>query len=146
MSNYSFAEYEEAVLEALAGIDGLQTLKGYAGELDEQGALEQFRRGFPGILVEISEAEYEIRTMPCYQQIVTVNVMVGDRSYRSQDEARAAGVYNLLAAVRGVLLGKTLGLEIRPLVLRREVKLASSPSTVLYLAQYQIINDYVVEA
>lgn len=145
MSNYTFADYEEAVLEALAEIDGLKTLKGYAGELDEQGALEQFRRGFPGILVEIGEAEYEISTMPFYQQTVTVNILVGDRSYRSQDEARAVGVYSLLAAVQTALLGKTLDMDIRPLILRREVKLASSPSTVLYLAQYQIVNDYVAE-
>jgi len=142
--NYSFADYEEAILEALADME-LKTLKGYAGELDEQGALEQFRRGFPGILVEISEAEYEIATMPYYWQAVTANLVIGDRSYRSQDEARTGGVYGLLAEVRAALLGKTLGLEIRPLVLLREVKLASSTSTVLYLAQYQIINDYVAE-
>ncbi len=143
--NYTLADYENAVLTALSSLTYLKTLKGYAGELDEEGALEQFRRGFPGILVEIGEAEYEAVTMPFYHQEVTVNLLVGDRSYRSQDEARAVGVMQILDDVRGLLLGTTLGLEIRPLLLRREVKLASSTSTVLFLAQYQLLNDYIAE-
>lgn len=144
--NYTLSDYESAVLAALSGLTYLKTLRGYAGELDEQQALEQFRRGFPGILVEIGGAEYEAVTMPFYHQVVTVNVLVGDRSYRSQDEARGVGVMRILDDVRQLLLGKTVGLEIRPLLLVREEKLASSSSLVLYLAQYQIMNDYIAES
>lgn len=149
--NYSFDDYEAALLWALndlaAPVGYLKTLKGYAGELDEETALDNFLRGFPGVLVEMSEAAYDIATMPFYSQDVTVSLLVGARSFRSQDEARGGdtGAFKILADLRRRLLGKTLGLEIQPLVIVRESKLASSPQTVIYLAQYKFTNDRIEE-
>lgn len=150
--NYSFDDYEAAILAALAslgvGEEGyLKTLKGYAGELDEDAALDTFLRGFPGVLVEVSQADYEAVTMPYYQQEVSVNLLVGARSFRSQEEARggSAGAFTILADLRRLLLGQDLGLLIRPLLLIRESKLASSTKTVIYLAEYRLINDRIEE-
>lgn len=147
MANYSFEDYENAILAALAPLTYLKTLAGYAGELDDVQAMERFRRGFPGVLVEVAEAAYEIITMPYYYQEVTINLLVGDRSYRSQDDARGGdtGVYRILRDIQELLLGNTLGLEIRPIVPVRDVKLGSSVHTVLYLAEYRLINDRIEE-
>ncbi|MFA6690746.1 MAG: phage protein Gp37 [Saccharofermentanales bacterium] len=147
--NYSFEDYETAILAALAGLKVpsgyLKTLQGYAGDLDEEAALENFTRGFPGVLVEVGEATYEVVTMPYYSQMVTVNLLVGARSYRDQSEARwgSTGVFRILNDVRTLILGKNFGLEIRPLTIISEEKICSAPQIVIYLAQYKIINDRI---
>ncbi len=150
--NYTFADYEAAILAALASLEApngyLKTLKGYAGELDEVSAFETFTRGFPGILVEIEGARYEPVTMPFHYQEINVNLLIGSRSYRDQDEARGGttGVFTILNDVRTLLLGKDLNLEIRPLILNTEDKLPPlNPRVVLYLAKYTIINDRIQE-
>jgi len=150
--NYAFADYEAAILTALSSLETpggyLKTLKGYAGELDEASAFETFARGFPGILVEIEGARYESVTMPFYHQETTVNLLIGSRSYRDQDEARggSTGVFTILDDVRTLLLGKDLSLAIRPLILNAEDKLPSiNPRVILYIAKYTIINDRVEE-
>ncbi len=149
--NYSFEDYETAILTALAGLKVpggyLKTLQGYAGELDEETALDNFTRGFPGVLVEIGEARYESVTMPYYYQEAMVNLLVGARSYRDQSEARggSTGAFTILNDMRTLLLGKDLGLEIRPITLISEEKLGSAPKIVIYLAQYKITNDRIEE-
>ncbi|RJR38687.1 MAG: DUF1834 family protein [Deltaproteobacteria bacterium] len=154
--NYGFDDYEAAILQALASLNTgtggyLKTLKGYAGELDEDAALDNFIRGFPGVLVEVSEATYDAATMPFYLEEATVNLLVGSRSYRSEKAARggSTGAYTILKDLRRLLLGKTLGLEIRPLQLVRQVKMTGlSPraaKTAIYLAEYRLKNDYIAE-
>jgi hypothetical protein len=149
--NYSFEDYENAVLSRLAGLKEpqgyLKELQGYAGELDEETALENFLRGWPGVLVEVSRADYEVTTMPYYSQEVYVSLLVGARSFRSQAEARggSTGAYAILADLRRLLLGDDLGLEIRPLELVGETTLGSTPNAVLYLAQYKFVNDRIAE-
>jgi phage gp37-like protein len=150
--NYGFDDYEAAILKALASLkvengSYLKTLKGYAGELDEDAALDNFLRGFPGVLVEVSEADYSVLDIVQDYQETRVNLLVGARSFRSQDQARGgdAGAFTILKDLRRLLNRKDLGLEIRPLQIRKETKLASSPKTVIYLAEYVIINDSVTE-
>jgi len=154
--NYGFDDYEAALLRALGSLKAekggyLKTLKGYAGELDEDAALANFIAGFPGVLVEVSEAAYEPVTMPFYYEEATVNLLVGARSFRSQDEARggSTGAFTILKDLRRLLLGKTLGLEIRPLELVRQVKMTGlSPRAAkiaIYLAEYRLKNDYISE-
>lgn len=149
--NYSFEDYEAAVIAALADLKApsgyLKILKGYAGEFDEEKALENFLAGFPGVLVEIGEARYESVTMPYYYQEVTINLYLGARSWRNQEEARTGemGIAKILTDIRDRLLGKALGLEIRPCTIIQEFKIGSDRHTVLYGAQYKIINDRIEE-
>ena len=149
--NYSFQDYENAVLEALTPLkqenDGyLKVLKAYAGELGSEDALKRFFViNFPAVLVKVSRAEYEPADLECVRQTVTVDLLICARSYRSQDEARKGetGVYKILRDIRGSLSGNKLGLSIRPVMPRREWELGSTPQLVFYAAQYIIINDCV---
>lgn len=153
MTNYTFADYETAILDALEPLkepDGyLKVLQGYAGEFSEDAALATFLRGFPGVLAEITEAVYVRQPGQYYSQLhdqmVTATLYVGARNWRSQDTARTGdtGVYTILADIRRLLLGKTLGLEVYPLELRREWRLAADRACVLYAAEYLIRNPRI---
>ncbi len=151
--NYTLTDYEDAVLTALdsLSVDSggyLKVLKGYAGEFDGGVVSEQFIRGFPGVLVEIPEAVYTTANNVFYRQEATVNLYIGARSYRSQNDARGedTGISRVLYDIRSLLLGKTLGLQIRPLENVREMKVAGDRHTVLFAAQYKITNDRIAEA
>jgi hypothetical protein len=153
--NYTFGDYETAVLAALSPLKEppgyLKTLQGYAGEFTEDAAMETFLRGFPGVLVEITEAVYE-RT-PGYSrdrlhsQTATISLYAGARNWRSQAEARGSdtGIYAMLADFRRLLLGNNLGLEIYPLELNREMRLAADRQVVLYAAEYRLINPLIIK-
>lgn len=162
--NYSFEDYEVAILNTLVELKKpagyLTTLKGYGQELDDKAALNNFVRGFPGVLVEVMSAKYDeaAMTYPYYQQKVLINILIGTRSYRSQDAARlgTTGAFQILDDVRSLLLGSTLDLEIRPLRLIREGKIGSKPiqigvpiqdpiltEMIIYLAEYELINDRI---
>lgn len=148
--NYSLEDYEVALLNALSplSVDNggyLKTLSAYAGEATVETALEQFLRGFPGLLVLIQGADYDHRNYCEWTQTVKVVLLLGAQSWRSQNEARgdATGMAKLLADVRALLLGSRLGLEIRPVDIVREELIAGDNAHVLWWAEYAIINDNV---
>lgn len=152
--NYSFADYETAVLAALEPLRQpagyLKTLQGYAGEFAAEEVLDLFLRGFPGILVEITEAVYERQKdhrESLHIQRATITLYLGARQWREQTQARSGevGIYRMLADVRRLLLGNSLGLEILPLELYREAKVAADRHTVLYLAEYILINPRITK-
>lgn len=150
--NYTFENYEDAVLRALSGlaVSGggyLKELKGYAGEfaLKEDELYVYSLRGWPTVLVEVTEANYEFYTEPFYRQTVKLTLFVAAQSWRSQGEARGS-ISLILADLRERLLRKTLWLEILPLELVREYKIAGSPEMVLYGAEYQFANIRVTAA
>ncbi len=152
--NYAFSDYEDAVLNALADLKRenggyLADLEGYAGQLDNATALKTWMGRFPAVAVAVPEAAYppELRTNVFWRQDVKVFVFVGAQSWRGQAEARKGlvGAHLILKDVRRLLLGKTLGLEIRECNLLRESVLASDLSSVIYTAEYQIINDRITE-
>ena len=152
--NYSFTDYEDAVLAALEDLRRetggyLADLSGYAGQLDSQTALKVWLGRFPAVAVAVPEANYPmvLRTNAFWGQEVKVYVFVGAQSWRGQAEARkgAVGAQTILADIRDRLLGKTLGLEIRECHLLREAVLASDLNSVIYAAEYQLINDRIME-
>jgi len=160
MPNYSFADYENAVLQTLADLKAptgyLKTLAGYSGEFNEDVAFENFLQGFPGVLVEIAAAEYSQTELPfppvIVNQTVTVQLYVAALSWRDQAAARkgatgVTGAYTILADIRKYLLGKTLGLQIRPVVPQGEFKINHELGSrvVLYGAKYLIVNDRILE-
>ena len=148
--NYGFDDYENAILNELSSLKKenggyLRVLKGYAGELGTEEAFRKFLGLMPQVLVEIESAKYTL--VGCsYAQNVLINLYVSSSSYRSQDDARKGtiGVYKILKDVRNILINNNLGFEIRPLILSSERKLASSNRVVIYLAEYQIINDRII--
>lgn len=155
--NYTFADYENAILSALAPLGSyLKTLKGYSGQFDDRSVWEQFLANFPGVLVEIAAAEYTPTNLPfpplICMQTVTAQLYLGSLSWRDQKAARSGGVevvgvYTILNDIRKYLQGKTLGLEIRPLAPQAEFKINHDLGSrvVLYGARYQIINDRIME-
>jgi hypothetical protein len=157
--NYTFADYEELILAALAGLkapDGpLAVLAGFAGEivLTEAGLLLVLLNRFPAALVEISDAAYQPFPHPYFTQEVTVSLSVCARSLRSQDEARGgeAGAYAILHQIREKLLGLKLAADLLPLLLVRERKVAATFAEELkyvtvYEAQYKFTNPRVSAA
>lgn len=159
MTNYSFADYENAILTALDGLretEGgyLKTLRGYSGELDDRSLWEAVAARFPAVLVEVAGATYNQLNLPfpplICQQLPVVNIIVAAHFWRDQADARTAanvGAYSILDAVRGLLMGKTFSLDIRHCLLLDENKLAHDlgAHVVLYLARYQLINDRITE-
>lgn len=152
--NYSFTEIEDAVKAALADLEKknggyLAELVGYAGQLDSEEAIRQWRGRFPAVAVDVRGATYPVsgRTNAYWQQIIQVNILVGAQSYRGQAEARGgqAGSHIILQDIHSRLLGKNLGLEIRECVIVKEEVLASDQNTVIHVAEYQIINDRIME-
>jgi hypothetical protein len=150
---YSFADYENAVLTALAGLKApagyLQTLAGQAGQfqVNADGFVITTLQGFPAIIVEVVEANYQPNSITFYTQQVTINLYVVARSWRSQDDARSGdtGVYQILEDIRAALLGNTLGLNIRAVGLEpfKEERLLADQSMVIYLSSYRLINDKI---
>lgn len=148
--NYSDEQYEIAVLEKLNGLHVdhggyLKTLQAYAGDLTTDTALEQFIRGFPGLLVLIQSSDYYQQNNCFWRQEVKVALLVGARSWRSQGEARgdSTGISKIKADIRDLLLNTRLGLEIRPLELLREEFIAGDNAHVLWWIEYMITNDNV---
>jgi len=154
--NYTFTDYENAVIAALAPLTYLKTCQGYSGQFDDRSVWEQFLARFPGVLVEIAAAEYVQTELPfppvIVTQTVTVQLYVAALSWRDQAAARKGatgitGAYTILADIRKYLLGKTLGLQIRPVVPQGEFKINHELGSrvVLYGARYLIVNDRIVE-
>lgn len=152
--NYSFTDYEEAVKNALADLEKrnggyLADLAGYAGQLDSEEAIRLWRGRFPAVAVDVRGATYPEsgRTNAFWQQKIQVFALVGAHSYRGQAEARGgqAGSHIILQDIRSRLLGKTLGLEIRECIIVQESVLASDQNSVIHMAEYQIINDRIME-
>jgi phage gp37-like protein len=152
--NYSFTDYEDAVINALADLrreNGgyLAELNGYAGQLDTPTALKTWAGRFPAITVAVPNASYPegSRSYDYWGQYVKVLVFIGAQSWRGQAAARGGeiGGAKILADVRSRLLNKELGLGIRGCFPVREQVLASDQTTVIYVAEYQIINDRILE-
>jgi phage gp37-like protein len=152
--NYSFTDYENAVLFALGDLTRenggyLAALEGYAGQLDSPQALKLWLGRVPAVAVAVTGAEYPAggRSNLFWRQDVQFYIFVGAQSWRGQDEARkgAVGAHLILADIRRRLLGQTLGLEIRECSLVREYVLASDLNSVIFAAEYQIINDRITE-
>jgi hypothetical protein len=148
--NYTNEDYENAIMAELQSLhvdEGgyLRTLEAYAGQMNEETALEQFVRGFPGVLIIISDSTYREENNLFWSQDVGVKCFIGARSWRSQDEARGddTGISRILMDIRSRLMGHRIGLEIRPVEIVREEFIMGDPSTVLWGAEYLIINDNV---
>ena len=154
--NYSFKDYEDAILARLASLgqpEGLlRELKGFAGEivLSETGLLLVLLNRFPAVLVEISEATYTPGPHPFHTQEVTATLHVCSRSLRSQEEARGgdAGAYTILSELRRLLLGKALADDLLPLLLTNESKVGAGLTEaneyiVIYAAKYKFINSRI---
>ena len=148
--NYSFKDYEDAIINALMPLhvkNGgyLRVIKGYTGELDADEIMRRFLGNSPGVCVEIYSAEYSQQTFPYYSQEVTVYIYVAAKTTYEQDVARKGeqGVFRILKDIRDRLLGSNLGLNIRPVEIKREAKLGSTEHTVLFAAQYVIKNDRI---
>jgi len=147
--DYSFKDYENAVLDALAPLSQenggyLKTLEAYSGEFGGEESLERFFiANFPAVLVRIVGAEYEPADIECDRQTVTVELLVCARSYRSQDNESEPGAYEILHDIRNLLVDSKLGLSIRPVMIRSEQELDGTSQLVFYVAQYIIVNDCV---
>jgi len=152
MTDYSFGDYETGLLTVLqpllAPAGPLLVLEGYAGHIRAtEFGVEVSLRGLPAVLVEIEAAEYEVIAHPYLSAQVRVTLYVAARSWRDQAEARTgeAGVYSLLADLREILTGNTLGLEIRAcgLLPVEEKILAGDQAQVIYTARYKFWHDRV---
>jgi hypothetical protein len=155
--NYSFEDYERAILDALIGAAGLGYLKvieGYSGQFDDRAVWDLFYGRFPGVLAKITDAEYEETKKPfpphILKQTATVALYIGAISWRDQADARggAKGAYTVLKDLRTVLLGNNLGLEIRPLLPLDEAEIVHGfgSRVVLYVTRYTLINDRILSA
>jgi hypothetical protein len=150
--NYSFTDYEAAVLWALEGLRApvgpLAVLEGFAGQIKAaEFGLEVSLRGMPAVLVEVEGADLDYHALPYYTETVRINLYVAARSWREQEGARGeSGVYGLLSSLRGLLLANTLSLTIRStgLELIKEDKVAGDQAQVIYVAQYRLHNDRVI--
>lgn len=154
--------YEAAIKDALAvyaKANGgyLMSLEGYAGQFDRDETLQLWLGRLPSILINLDQGNFPERTNQFWKEELSVNLIIGVRSWRGQDESRGSsstqiGLSKIFMDVRTVLLGKTLGLTtdsgaaaIRPLELVREVILDSDAGLVIGGAEYLIINDRVTE-
>lgn len=157
MSNYSFSNYEGMILTRLAPLAApagpVPVLRGFSGEIAlTEAGLYILLNQFPAVLVEVLDAKYVPTSLPYYRQDVEVLLHVCDRSLRSQDEARAgsSGVYDLLAAIRALLLGWYPAADLLPLVLTGEIKAATGLTEanewiVVYHARYQLTNPRITQ-
>ncbi len=152
--NYAFSQYEDAILAALSDLKKenggyLKALEGYAGQLDTEQALKVWAGRLPAVAVAIVGATYpnSSRSTIFWRQDVRVLIFAGAQSWRGQAAARsgAAGMPQILADIRSRLLNKTLGLEILGCFPAGESILASDLTTVIFTAEYQIINDRILE-
>ncbi len=153
--NYSFEDYEKGVLNALADLKRensggyLAALEGYAGQLDTLTAIKTWAGRFPAVAVAVPSAVYvdEARNNVYWQEKAKVLVFIGAQSWRGQAAARGGvtGAQTIVKDVRSRLLNKNLGLEIRGLIPQAAGVLASEQNIVIYVAEYQIINDRILE-
>jgi hypothetical protein len=148
--NYSFVEYEAAVLAALESLKvaqggSLAALEANTGQVQptDEGLLI-FSGQFPAVLVEVDEADYHQDSIAFLKQTVTVNLYVVAQNWRGQGDARGAA-FTILADLRRLLLNNTLGLEIRKsgLELAKEKKLYGDLKMVIFLVQYKFYNDRI---
>lgn len=152
--NYSFTDYEDAILAALAELKKenggyLLALEGYGGQLDSEAALKVWAGRFPAVAVAVPQAEYPDtdRSNVYGGENVSIYMWAGAHSWRGQGEARkgVVGVHKIIMDIRRLIFNKTLGLAIRPCLPKRVTIFASTQTMVIYQLEYQIINDRITE-
>lgn len=133
MANETYAQLEDAALDALAALDHtqpggyLRTRKSYQGELDVESA-DQLHLQYPALLLFIDAVGWtpSSTTGLDYVERPELVVFVGDQNWRGEKEARRGGIggsevgsYKMLRDVVAKLAGKTFGLAIGPLIPQR---------------------------
>lgn len=147
--NISREQYEQAVITVLSPllIDNggyLYSIAGYAGQFDRDEALQLWLGRLPALLVLLNEATFPDRSTHYWQERLELVILVGARSWRSQEESRNIGISQIFQDLRLFLLNKDLGLAIRPLEITGERIIDSDINLVVGSAEYLIINDRVM--
>lgn len=140
---YTITQLEDAIisaLEALKTSHGVRAVKTYGSELDE-GDIKKTAAQVPAVYLVYGGSDYAAHGGRKVEQ-PRFHVLVLDKSLRAEEEARRGGaqnpgVYALLNAVRDVLCGKQLGLEIGPFELIGEEPVFIGDGLALYGAQYK---------
>lgn len=141
---YTIEQIEDAIIAALAPLKaslGVRTIKSYQAELDSEDDIARAARLFPAIIAVYGGSEYadhgsrKIETM-------TYMLFICDKNLRAEGEARRGGVgnpgtYAMLNAVRDLLYGKKMSLQIFPLKLPREKPVYLGMGLSIYSAEYE---------
>jgi len=142
--SYTIEQIEDALidkLDALKDTQGVRTLKTYQGELETEDDVAKMVRLFPAVFVVYGGSDYADHGARKVQKMRFV-IIVCDKSLRAEEEARRGGVnnpgtYALLGAVRDLLYGSMLDLEIYPVSLLREESAWFSKGVSIYAAEYE---------
>jgi Mu-like prophage protein gp37 len=146
---YTIEQLEDALVLALDGLKaslGVRTIKTYQGELAEAD-LRKIVYLFPAIFVVWGGSQYSAHGS---RKVETgaYNLFVCDRNLRDEAEVRRGGsgntgVYAILHAIRDLLFGEMLGLEIYPIVLIRETPIWFDRSMAVWNAEYQVTQGHL---
>lgn len=145
--SYSKGAIEDAIISALSPLHqgqggDVKKIAGYQGELDEDN-LTQFIVQFPAILVAFGGSIYKEDAFPYMVEEMTYSLLINDRNMRGNEAARRGspltpGTYSLMQQVREKLHGKTLGLQVYPLVVLRETAIVNTKTVSIYSAEYMV--------
>ena len=141
--SYTIEQIEDALitkLDALKASQGVRTIKTYQGELEEDD-VRKIVSLCPAIYVVYGGSEYKPHGARKVEWM-TYHMFVCDKSLRAEAEARRGGTENpgtyvLLNAIRDLLYGDMLSLEIYPLRLVRETAVWFGGGISVYGAEYE---------
>jgi phage gp37-like protein len=133
---YSKNELEEALVQALRPlyVEGggyLRSLGLYRGELSGPGLMPEAIQ-LPAVFVSFASSTYGPGPYLHVYETVGFNVIVVCRAGSSP------GAYKVLADIRDMLQGGTLGLDVMPLKLLRETSLITTKETTAFAAHYVV--------
>ena len=133
---YTKNEMENALVQALKplSLEGggyLRILGLYRGELAQQGLMPEALQ-MPAVFVAYSYSTYGPGPYLYAYETAGFNVIAVCRTGSSPN------VYKILADVRDILLGGTLGLDVTPLKLLRESSIITAKETTAFAALYSV--------
>ncbi len=142
--SYTIEQIEDAIIEALNPLKAtlaVRTIRSYQAELSSEEDIARAARLLPAILVVYGGSEYADHGSRKVEKM-TFALFVCDKNLRSEDEARRGGAgnpgtYAMLRAVRDLLYGQRLSLDIFPLDLLREMAVWFDKGITVYSAEYE---------
>lgn len=140
---YTVEQIEDAIITAegtLKSSLSIRTIKSYQGEL-EQSDIKKLVNRFPAIYVVYGGSRYKEHG-DRKVEFMTFHHFVCDKSLRAEEEARRGGTQNpgtyaMLDAIRDILYGKQLSLEIYPFSMVRQAAVWFGGGVSIYAAEYE---------
>jgi phage gp37-like protein len=153
---YDVDELEDAVVTALnvlkaapaQGGLSVRVVKPYADELSTPDLVFEAAKNFPALFVVWGGSRWAAHGSRKLESL-SITVIVADRSLRGWSAASRGvsganpGAYAMLKAVRDLLVGKRLSLEIEPIQIMREEMVKAETDLAVYAAEFATMQRHL---